>query len=147
MRSAIRLGSVLAYGLLLAACATDAAAPATGPRVEQGGPTSSAPPPSRTSPAFERESARTIRECGVRREFNTSGIPNPCEQAKHLRSLFARDAEWKAKHAFTIHAGGIGRCGIRLTVYGSVEAAREAFNGDPLVARITSNDEGFPPDC
>ena len=96
---------------------------------------------------FEAEPARTIRECGVKREFDTTGVPNPCEQAEHLHSLFARNKEWDARHGFTIHVGGIGKCGIRLTVYGDVEAARETFDGDPLVARITTNDEGLPPDC
>ncbi len=83
----------------------------------------------------------------MKREFDTAGVPNPCEQAKHLKSLFARNKEWGDLHGFTIHVGGVGKCGIRLTVYGDVGAARETFNGDPLVARVTTNDEGVPPDC
>jgi len=96
---------------------------------------------------FETEAARTIRQCGVKREFDTAGVPNPCEPAKHLHSLFKRNKEWDARHKLTIHVGSIGKCGIRLTVDGDAEAARETFVRDPLIARTTTNDEGFPPDC
>ncbi len=142
----IHLASAAALLRLLAACANSARSPQEPSPGHSGSPaTSTSPAP--VAKAFEVESARTIRECGVKREFDTAGVPNPCEQAKHLKSLFARNKEWGDLHGFTIHVGGIGKCGIRLTVYGDVGAARETFNGDPLVARVTTNDEGVPPDC
>jgi hypothetical protein len=83
----------------------------------------------------------------VRRKFDVNGIANPCEQADHLQRIFERNAVWKAKHGFTVHVGSIGKCGIRLAVDGDAAAAREVFGSDPLVARVTSDAEGFPPDC
>lgn len=146
MRTGIGVASVGALLTLLTACASSAGVqPQPSPRDSESPATSTSVTAGPN--AFEVESPRTIRECGVRREFDTTGVPNPCEQAKHLHSLFSRNKDWDALHGFTIHVGGIGKCGIRLTVYGDVEEAREAFNGDPLVAVITTNDEGLPPDC
>jgi hypothetical protein len=141
-----RVASVAALLTLLPACTSSAgSAPELSSGESRSHPTS--PSPAAVPAKFAAESARTIRGCGVKREFDTTGVSNPCEQAEHLRSLFARNKEWDVRHGFTIHVGGIGKCGIRLTVYGNVGAARETFGGDPLIARITSNDEGFPPDC
>lgn len=146
MRPSICAASVASLLTMLAACASAA---------DQGpgsSPVRASSPSTSTSVAtvpttFATESARTIRQCGAKREFDTAGVPNPCEQAEHLHSLFKRNEEWSAREGFTVHVGSIGKCGIRLTVYGDVEAARETFGGDPLIYRITSNDEGFPPDC
>ena len=146
MRTGIRVASAATLLTVLTACASSAGSqPEASPRQSES-PDPSTSTTTGTS-TFEVESPRTIRECGVRREFDTTGVPNPCEQAKHLRSLFSRNKDWDALHGFTIHVGGIGTCGIRLTVYGDVEEARDTFNGEPLVAVITANDKGLPPDC
>lgn len=146
MRGVIRVASAATLLTLLTACASsDGSQAEPSSRQSESAATSTVATP--VPNAFEVESARTIRECGVRREFDTTGVPNPCEQAKHLHSLFGRNMDWDALHGFTIHVGSIGKCGIRLTVDGDVEEARETFSGDALVARVTTNDEGFPPDC
>jgi hypothetical protein len=150
MRPSIGVASVAALLILLAACTSNAASqPEPSPNQSKQPTTSpSTSPTPVAAAAFATESARTIRKCGVKREFDTAGVPNPCEQAAHLHALFLRNKEWESAQGFTIHVGGIGKCGIRLTVDGDVAAARETLGSDPLIARITGTDgEGFPPDC
>ena len=104
---------------------------------------SSAPPASSPAGPTPRqqpqESDETVESCpGLPRYLSSphSKIPNPCAQYTEIARLFHRNHYWKKNYGFGFHYGYPDVKGLKLSVRGNIENARELLADNPLVASV-----------